>query len=346
MTVTPALTRRTARDVLRSVADRTMRYDFTVWFWGDAIAMDGLLEAATLLDDSQPQDFCLRFYHQWARRKLGWVDHLTPGSALLRLHESTGDGTLLAAARRLASWIVDEVPRADGAPLYRPDLPAYRHSVWVDSIYHEPSFLSCLAWATGEHRYHDDAIDHWNNHCRVLSSTCGPFLAHSYDTGADLLRGYGWGRGNGWALFGMVDALERLPELHPRRDQALNSFREMSAAVLATQDQSGFWRTLLHDQEAYLESSTATFFGAAFTKGVRLGLLDVSYAEAADRAWQAALSRIDANGKFHGVSAVTHATVGPDDDIEMYRTLPTETNVWGQGSALRFAAERMRSGLE
>lgn len=346
MTSAPALAERTARTVLRSVADRTTGYDFTVWFWGDAIAIDGLLEAATLLDDAKPREFCARFFRRWVRRPLSWVDHLTPGSALLRLYESTGDEDLLLGAQRLASWIVDEVPRAEGAPLYRPDLPPYRHSVWVDTIYHEPSFLNRLALITGDGRYHDDALDVWNSHVQVLSSASGPFLAHSYDTGARLLRGYGWGRGNGWALYGMADSLECLPGDHPKRIQALQSFRELSAAVLTLQDPSGFWRTLLHHQEAYLESSTATFFGAAFTKGVRLGLLDAAYAEAAERAWHATLSRIDATGNFQGVSAVTHATVGPDDDITMYRTLPTETNVWGQGSALRFAAERIHSGLE
>ena len=336
-----------ARAVLRSVAGRTLRYDFTVWFWGDAIAVDGLLEAAEVLDDPAPRQHCLRFYRRWAGRPLGWVDHLTPGAALLRLHAATGDESLLEAARRLASWIVDEVPRShERAPLYRPDLPAYRHNVWVDTIYHEPPFLSRLAAVTGEGRYHDDALNSWNSHVRTLSVANGPFLAHSCDTGAQLHRGYGWGRGNGWALYGMVDTLEVLPEDHPGRPEALRSFRELSAAVLALQDPSGFWRTLLHDREAYLESSTATFFGAAFTKAVRLGLLDAAYAEAAERAWRATLSRVDAGGNFYGVSAVTHATVGPDDDVAMYRTLPTETNVWGQGSALRFAAERIRSGLE
>ena len=42
---------RTAATLLRLLAERTLRYDFTVWFWGDAIAVDGLLDAAELLDD-------------------------------------------------------------------------------------------------------------------------------------------------------------------------------------------------------------------------------------------------------------------------------------------------------
>ena len=52
-------------ELLASVAERTRRYDFTVWFWGDAIAIDGLLEAADLLGDVASREHCLRFYRRW-----------------------------------------------------------------------------------------------------------------------------------------------------------------------------------------------------------------------------------------------------------------------------------------
>jgi unsaturated rhamnogalacturonyl hydrolase len=257
------------------------------------------------------------------------------------------DDVLLDAARRLASWLLEEAPRSqDGIPLYRPDLPPYRHTVWVDTLYHEPSFFCKLALITGEAAYHRAALDVWTSHVQALSSAHGPLLGHAFDTGAGLLRGYGWGRGNGWALLGMIDTLELLPAEDPGRPEALRYLHDLSAAILALQDASGFWRTLLHDREAYLEASTAAFFGAAFTKGVRLGFLDDTYAIAAERAWHAMLSRIDDQGRFYGVSACTYATVTPDDDTNMYRTLPTEVNVWGQGSALRFAAERIRMGIQ
>jgi len=320
-----------------------MHYDFTVWFWGDAIAFDGLLEAADLLGFDSAREFCLRYLKRWSVKPLTWIDHLTPGRALVRAFNQTHDADLRTGITKLEHWLLEVVPRnSAGAPLFQPDQPAYRTNVWVDALYHVPPFLAVLGSEQAD-RF-DEALFMWKTHVDALSSEHGPFLAHSRDTGGRVLRGYGWGRGMGWALLGMVDTLELLPATHPGYVAALAQFQKFSECVLEVQDRSGFWRTLLHEREAYLESSTAAFFGATFTKALRLGLLQgARYADATERAWGAMISRIDVEGSFFGVSACTWAGTAPDDDVSMYKALPTEVNVWGQGSALRFAAERIRA---
>ena len=332
--------------VLRRLARRTRRYDFTVWFWGDAIAFDGMLEAADLADDRASARFCGRFIDRWARQPRAWTDYLTPGLAVLRRHAAKGDDVLLAAAVRLGRWMARDVPRGPGGVhYYRPDLPQFRTTVLVDSLYHVPTFLAALAKATGDASYAAEAIEVWRSHVALLRHSQGPLLCHNHDVGSGRWRGYGWGRGNGWALLGLVDLLDALPARHPDRRPLIADLRALAKAILPLQDASGFWRTLLHDREAYLESSTAAFFGAAFTKAHRMGWLGTAYAQAADRAWAAMASRIDADGGFFGVSGVTWAAAAPSEDLALYKMMPTEVNVWGQGSALRFAAERARSGL-
>jgi unsaturated rhamnogalacturonyl hydrolase len=329
--------------LLRRVAERTRAYDFTVWFWGDAIALDGLLDAADLADDEASLAHVERFVRGWAERSLGWADHLAPGDAILRLAALRGDDALLDAARRLAAWLTEAVPHTpEGYPLYRPDQPEYRHTVWVDTLYHEPPFFARLARATGDARWDDVAVEVWDAHARALRVGDGPLLGHGYDVGKRALRGPGWGRGCGWALLGFVDTLELLPVAHPRRAWAEGETRRLAARVAELQDPSGHWRTLLDDREAYLETSTAAFFGAAFAKGMRLGVLDASYAPALAAAWNALQARIGEDGGVSGVSACTWAAIAPQDDLAMYRTLPTEVNVWGQGAALRCVAELLR----
>lgn len=341
-TATTVALRSGTAELLRALVSRTTEYDFTVWFWGDAIAVDGLLDAAELLDDPGSFAFCERFVRTWADRPLTWVDHLTPGSAVLRVAERTDDATLREAAGRLARWLGEQAPRSAGAPLYRPDIPMYRHTVWVDTLYHVPPFYARLAHTTGDPAYFDRALEEWSAHTRLLAAPeTGPFLGHSWDTGMRMLHGYGWGRGVGWALYGMIETLALLPVDHPGYARAHAEMTTLADAVRGHQDSTGFWHTLLHDKESYLESSTASFFGAAYYKALRLGLLDDSYRPTADLAWEATRSRIDPDGDFWGVSACTYAGVTNVDDVIMYRTLPTEVNVWGQGSALRITGERL-----
>jgi unsaturated rhamnogalacturonyl hydrolase len=324
-----------AAELLRRVAARTRAYDFTVWFWGDAIAVDGLLDAAELTGETQSFEHVKRFLIDAGDRPFTWVDHLVPGAALVRLAGAGASRDALDRATRLASWL-ERAPRAGRQPLYRPDQPQYRHTVWVDSIYHLPPFLAALSRATGEKRYARQALDVWHAHSEVLRDPRGPFLAHSYDAGSRIRHGYGWGRGSGWALLGMIDTLRLLDEAP---EWAIAETRDLADAVLAAQDSSGFWRTLLHDREAYLETSVTAMFGAALTAAAAAGLDRPSYSEAADRAWRAVRDR-----SCWGVSACTYAGLADIDDDVMYKTLPTEVNVWGQGSVLRFAAERARAG--
>jgi unsaturated rhamnogalacturonyl hydrolase len=337
---------RGADEILALVAARTLAFDFSVWQWGDAIAIDGLLDASELLDDRDFRDHVLRFYRRWSARPLGWMDHLTPGLGLVRLGRELDDEDLLAAAGRLAEWLHAVPHTAAGLPLYRPDMGTVRHSCWVDTIYHEPSFLLALADATGEAAWRDEAVSVWGTHVAALGDPArGPFLAHSYESANRLLRGYGWGRGNAWAFLGMVDALELMPPDLPGRERCVADFEALAAALVEAQHPTGLWRTLLHDREAYLESSCTAMFSAAFTKACRLALLPDAYREPAERAWLAAREHVDDEGRLFGASAWTHAAITKDDDPDYYRTLPTETNWWGQGAAMRVAAERMRAGL-
>ena len=335
----------TAIELLERVADRTLVFDFSVWQWGDAIAIDGLLDASELLGSPRYRDFVAGFYRRWATRSLGWMDHLTPGAALLRLPDPDRQDSFLEAAERLAAWLRDVPHTEAGLPLYRPDVGTIRHSCWVDTIYHEPPFLLRLADMTGEDAHRAHAVSVWSSHSAALSSDQGPFLAHSFELASRLIRGYGWGRGNAWAILGMVDAIELMPEHMSDRAALVAEFESLAQAIADVQQPNGLWRTQLHDREAYLESSCTAMFGAAFIKARRLGLLPARFDEVAERAWSAALPYYDDEGRFFGVSAWTHAAINHVEDPMYYRTLPTEINWWGQGAALRAAAERVRAGL-
>tara|TARA_B110000503_G_scaffold123855_1_gene189826 strand:- start:4743 stop:5177 length:435 start_codon:yes stop_codon:yes gene_type:complete len=142
----------------------------------------------------------------------------------------------------------------------------------------------------------------------------------------------------------MIETLEAIPSGHLNRPALVTEAQKLAHSLLDVQDHTGYWHTLLHDRESYLETSTAAFFAAAFRRGIRTGVLGEEFFEPAERAWRATLGRLDTQGELWGVSACTYASVANIDDVVMYHTLPTEVNVWGQGSAMRAAAEQIRSG--
>lgn len=336
-----------SRAVLSRLAARTQRFDFAVWFWGDAIAFDGLLDAAELLTEPAHARFCSGFLQRWQSAAPAWTDYLAPGLGLVRLIGNAAEGLTPELAKRLLDHYLARTPRGvTGLHYFRPDLPQFRTTILVDSLYHVPPFVAACGRLFADRSLYREAFAMWRDHASALSVPGRPLLFHNYEHGSGRHRGYGWGRGNGWALLGLLDLIEILPADEQDRRDAVEQFRDLSASILSLQDDSGFWRTLLDDREAYLETSTAAFFGAAFTKGVRLGLLGRAYGEAADRAWKALLSRIDPEGGAFGTSAATWAANAPSEDLALYRMAPTEVNVWGQGAALRFAAERIRAHLD
>jgi len=331
------------QDVLRSLARRTRCFDFSVWFWGDAIAFDGLLDAAEILEEDEHAQFCRRFFERWRTTPSAWTDYLAPGMSLTRL-QRRGDIELTPLIERLLDHYRLRSPRGNsGLHYFRPDLPQFRTTILVDSLYHVPPFVAAAGAFLNDEPLYDEAVDMWRQHADALMPPDRPLLFHNYDHGSGRRRGYGWGRGNGWALFGLLDLIEILPAHHSARDDLLRRFQWLCKAILQLQDSSGFWHTLLADKESYLETSTAAFFGAIFTKAIRLNLLTEKFHDAAEHAWRALLSRIDAEGGAFGTSAAIWAANVPSEDLALYKSAPTEVNVWGQGAALRFAAERYRA---
>lgn len=327
------------------VAERTLQYDFSVWFWGDAITFDGLVEASVILGDERFIEHCTHYLNRWLEESPSWTDALAPGDALIRIGELKEDAAFLNGAQRLEEWFTHRVPRLHGGKgpqFFRPDWFQYRQYVWVDSLYHVPSFYARFGNVTDRSELYTRSMDTWDTHCEVLSMDGTPILHHSCNTANGHQRGFGWGRGNGWALLGAVDTWEQLPEDFARREKLKHQFQELGDALLEIQDESGFWRTLLTHQDAYLESSTASIYGAAFYKGLRLGILDQRFKEAADRAFRAALTRLNPDGGFFGVSTNTMAQTIHQDEYAVYKSLPTEVNVWGQGGMLRLLAEHIR----
>src|SRR5262245_58579865 len=146
------------RVLLGLLADRTRRFDFTVWFWGDPIAFDGLMDATELTGEERFAAHAEKYLRRWSDiGQIYGVDINCPGYALTRLYRRTGEARFLDMAERLADYLHNKIPRSldPECPIYQPERANHRNYAWVDTLYHLPSYFCYLAQVTGNAAYYD-----------------------------------------------------------------------------------------------------------------------------------------------------------------------------------------------
>lgn len=326
-------------NLVHRLAVQTVAYPYKVWGYGEAVGLEGLLVAAEVSGEEAYFEFVHGLIDAWvgAKPHIDYPDHVAPGLVLLEVYQRTGDARLLQQAHRLAEFF-ERLPRTrSGAALHRPDHPEFAPYVYVDCMHLDAPFLCRLAQVTGDSHFFDRATDLLLGHTRVLQDKGTGLFYHLYDGARLQTNGAFWGRGNGWAILGLVGTLEALPEGHPDGPRIRSVLKRQVAALVRLQDGSGHWRTVVDRSDSYLETSIAAFLCAALTRGVRGGLLPALYLDVAERAWSAVVRSIDTQGVLSGVSQAT-----PPGDAEHYRQVPAGgLYPWGQGPALLAAAARL-----
>jgi unsaturated rhamnogalacturonyl hydrolase len=322
------------------VARKTLAYRYFLWDWGEAIATEGLLAAGTVTGEPEYYRWVSRCVDRWIERSPEpfWPDHVGPGLALIEYFLHSRQPGLLAYARALAAHL-ELLPRArTGARLHRPDKPDIARLVWVDSMQTDAPFLSALAQATGEARYHDQAAECLAGQVASLQDAETGLFHHAYSDESGRTNGVPWGRGNGWAALGLSGTLRRLPPAHPQWPWLAGRFRSQAEGLLVTQHPSGAWPGVLDRPGAPLEASTTVMLGHALALGAEIGILDDRARRAADLAWAYVGPAVDASGVVQGVSERTP----PRPDRESYEMRPLGGFYpWGQGPWLLEACRRL-----
>ena len=107
---------------------------------------------------------------------------------------------------------------------------------------------------------------------------------------------YYWGRGNGFAALGFVEALTYLPDAHPQREAILQIHLKHLAALRQIQQPTGMYWQILDFAGSFQEFTGTCMIGYAMARGLRRGWLDPSYRSSVDLAWRGVKERIDDAG--------------------------------------------------
>ena len=212
------------------------------------------------------------------------IDHVNPGKYLFRLYDATGEPRLKTAIDTLWSQLQTHPRTTEGGYWHK---KVYPWQMWLDGIYMGDVFK-----AEYVNRYKSDDPEQWEDvmlqYTLVAQHTFDPsngLYRHGWDESreqrwSDPVTGQSshvWGRGMGWYMMALVDALDYIPAETPGRDSLIGIFARGCEALIDIQDpETGCWYQVLDlsgEHGNYLEMTGTTMFIYSMLKGVRLGYL-------------------------------------------------------------------------
>jgi rhamnogalacturonyl hydrolase YesR len=242
--------------------------------------------------------------------------------AFADLARADGNTAASALATKAADFIIAE--SAD-------DLVKFRRQ-WTDDMFMAGALLSRVAATepSGAGRYGAVLGRMLTSYAATLQRPDGIFI-HAKE------GPHAWGRGNGFALMGLADALTYLPGTWPDRSQVLEIYRKHVNALVALQSDDGSWREVVDDANAYRELTVTALMVAAMARGVRLGWLPLSMRPMIDKGWRAVVARVNQDGTVRDVCSSTGA--GPTKEYYLNRPVVNGADDRGGAMALLAAIE-------
>lgn len=322
-------------ELINRIGDVTVRYRYKTWGFGESIAMEGLIAAG-----GRHRAFARDKIETWARESGPMADdplaHVAPGVPFLMLYEEHRDDVLWGRIEELATILAGMKHGDAGARIHRPDLAGWEHEVWVDCMHLDGPFLARLGRLTNDPDRIGLAVELLLGHAHVLQDEASGLFSHGFNDATGERNRVHWGRGQGWALLGLVDTLHELPRDHVSARDINDRLSALIAGLAATECEPGVWSTVVDRPETYREASVSAYVALGVGRAIRRGYVSTDYQPMVDRAWANVFTHISPDGDLTGVSDAT--PVGPD--AAHYNARPLSSQPWGQGPALLAAVER------
>ncbi|OFC70839.1 glycoside hydrolase family 88/105 protein [Alteromonas confluentis] len=222
------------------------------------------------------------------------IDDINAGKLLFMFYEQTQDPRYLKAMQQLRQQL-DWQPRTREGGFWHKRI--YPWQMWLDGLYMGSAYLAQYAHTFGEDSavFDDIALQFTLIESKTRDEKTG-LLFHGWDESrlqqwADQETGLSqqfWSRAMGWYAMALVDTLEVMPADHGKRQQLLDSFKQLMNALKPWQQASGIWLQVTDQvgrEGNYEEASGTAMFAYAIAKGVRLGYLTKDWTSIAQKAF-------------------------------------------------------------
>ncbi|WP_163718580.1 glycoside hydrolase family 88/105 protein [Mangrovibacterium lignilyticum] len=267
-------------------------------FWHQAAYQTGNMAAYRATEDQQYLDYALKWanQNQWKGAQsddtLNWKYSYgeTPDYVLF------GDWQICFQVYA-ELYDIDPAPekiaRARSVMEYQMSTDNNDYWWWVDGLYMVMPVMTKLYAITGNELYLEKLYGYYSFARDLMyDNKTGYFYRdakyiypkHQSNAG---LKDF-WARGNGWIFAGFPRVLEDLPVSDPHREEYIQTYQKLAAALKESQQPGGYWtRSILDPEHAPgPETSGTCFFTFGFLWGINNGLLDSdTYLPVVEKSW-------------------------------------------------------------
>ncbi len=307
--------------------------------WGEGVQMDGMMCASETAHDPMYLNYVEHFgyfYHIYniapVLAKKGYCGHWGPGFSLVKLYDHTGDKRFLDMAVTIGDFILQDAARSEECGLYH----HFKDTLyWCDTLYMAAPVLTHLTRATGDAKYHDEAMDQCLIYARTLQDPDTGVYAHAWSPDKKKIYGMNWARGNGWVAMANIEVLKNTKKGTADYDRLAKIVEAQLTGLAKLQDtETGLWHTVVDRPDMYVEASGSAMITYAMCEAMRYKLIDADLRQTVDAAWSGLSSKLESDGRVTGVSEGT----GPSLTPENYSERKLHTYTWGTGAWLMAAS--------
>lgn len=312
-------------------SSRAPDYDF---FWTTAILISGLHRMYESMGQEQAVDVIAGFFRKRFTEKEGFqeplcLDSVMHGYALIKMYELNNISEYKRPINEMAKYLIEKhVKTSRGVLPYRSRMP---EMVFIDTIGMVCPFLAYYGKIFDSEEATNLSVLQIKDFFEYGFDSNTGLPYHAYNSVTNEKKGcIGWGRGIGWIVYGVVDAIEHIPKSHPEYEKIIQRFRFFIDRLLQYQDENGYLKWQVNDCNSHVDTSATSMFGYALARGVLLGILNEQCMLRAELCLAALENSTDVDGTVQDCSG---ECIGLGKYSVEYGAYP-----WAQGPTLSLVA--------
>lgn len=279
-----------------TIMDRYLKmsdYPYKSWSYPQGYILMGFTKLWESTGDNKYYDYIMDFANSEVdsngdikNLEKNTLNDIMVGAVVIWAYKQTGLEKYKLAANKLRESLNDYPRTADSLLWLEKKRP---REIWIDGAFMGGMFLIHYGKYIGDSEwcFNETARQLIGIHNHLKKGDTGLML-HAWDEDknaewADKITGLSsdvWGEGLGWYSIMIVDALELLPENHPKRAELIKITRELMKGLKKYQDiKTGLWYFIVDKGELpdnWTDSSGSSMFLYAVKKAIELGLIDAN----------------------------------------------------------------------